>query len=49
MSPNFLIELCLILLLTKFLGSITNKLRLTTGVGALIAGILLGPSVLKVV
>ncbi|AID45224.1 Na(+)/H(+) antiporter [Candidatus Arthromitus sp. SFB-mouse-Japan] len=49
MSPNFLIELCLILLLTKFLGSITNKLRLTNVVGALIAGIILGPSVLKIV
>ncbi|BAK81645.1 cation:proton antiporter [Candidatus Arthromitus sp. SFB-rat-Yit] len=49
MSPNFLIELCLILLLTKVLGSITNKLRLTNVVGALIAGVILGPSVLKIV
>ncbi len=49
MDPNFLIELCLILVLTKFLGSITNKLKITNVVGALIAGIILGPSVLKVV
>lgn len=49
MEPIFLIELCLILLLTKLLGSITNKLRLTNVVGALIAGIILGPSVLNIV
>lgn len=49
MDPNFLIELCLILVLTKFLGSITNKLKITNVVGALIAGIILGPSVLKIV
>lgn len=49
MNPNFLIELCLILVLTKLLGSITNKLRITNVVGALIAGIILGPSVLKIV
>lgn len=49
MNPNFLIELCLILVLTKLLGSITNKLRITNVVGALIAGIILGPSVLKII
>lgn len=49
MKPNFLIELCLILALTKLLGSITNKLKITNVVGALIAGIILGPSVLKIV
>lgn len=49
MDPKFLIELCLILVLTKLLGSITNKLRITNVVGALIAGILLGPSVLNIV
>lgn len=49
MDPNFLIELCLILVLTKLLGSITNKLKITNVVGALIAGIILGPSVLKIV
>lgn len=49
MDPKFLIELCLILVLTKLLGSITNKLKITNVVGALIAGIILGPSVLKVV
>ncbi len=49
MDPKFLIELCLILVLTKLLGSITNKLKITNVVGALIAGIILGPSVLKIV
>lgn len=49
MDPNFLIELCLILVLTKLLGSITSKLKITNVVGALIAGIILGPSVLKIV
>ena len=49
MDPKFLIELCLILVLTKLLGSITNKLKITNVVGALIAAIILGPSVLKIV
>lgn len=49
MSPIFLIELCLILILTKLLGSITDKLRLTNVVGALLAGIILGPSMLNIV
>ena len=49
MNSNFLIELCLILILTKLLGSITNKLKVTNVVGALIAGVILGPSVLKLI
>ncbi len=49
MNPKFLIELCLILVFTKLLGSITSKLKITNVVGALIAGILLGPSVLRLV
>lgn len=49
MEPQFLIELCLILVLTKVLGEITNKLRITNVVGALIAGIILGPSILNII
>lgn len=49
MSHIFLIELCLILILTKLLGSITDKLKLTNVVGALLAGIILGPSMLNIV
>lgn len=49
MDPKFLIELCLILVFTKLFGSITSKLKITNVVGALIAGVILGPSVLKIV
>ncbi len=49
MNPAFLIELCLILILTKLLGSLTDKLRLTNVVGALLAGVILGPSMLNIV
>ena len=49
MDPRFLIELCLILVFTKLFGSITSRLKITNVVGALIAGVILGPSVLKIV
>ena len=41
---NFLLALALILLFTKLLGLITAKVHLPQVVGALVAGILLGPS-----
>lgn len=41
---NFLISISLILLVTKFFGSITKRVNLPQVVGALVAGVLLGPS-----
>ncbi|MBQ3817460.1 MAG: cation:proton antiporter [Clostridia bacterium] len=43
-SYSFLLSLALILLLTKIFGLITAKVHLPQVVGALVAGILLGPS-----
>ena len=47
LSYEFLLDLALILLFTKVLGLFTRKLRMPQVVGALIAGVVLGPSVLN--
>ena len=46
MSYNFLLTIALILLSTKFLGSLSERVNMPQVVGALFAGIILGPSVL---
>ena len=46
MSYNFLLTIALILLSTKFLGSLSERVNMPQVVGALLAGIILGPSVL---
>lgn len=48
MSYVFLIELAALLILTKTLGYFTKKLDMTSVVGALLAGIILGPSILNI-
>ena len=48
MSYNFLISICVILVSTKFFSLITGKLQLPQVVGSLLAGLLLGPAVFKV-
>ncbi len=47
LSYEFLLDLALILLFTKLLGMGTRKLHMPQVVGALIAGVVLGPSVLN--
>lgn len=47
LSYEFLLDLALILLFTKLLGMFTRKLRMPQVVGALLAGVVLGPSVLN--
>ena len=48
MSHGYLLDLALILLSTKAFGLLTKKLKLPQVVGALIAGVVLGPTVLGV-
>ncbi len=48
LSYEFLLDLALILLFTKVLGMFTRKLRMPQVVGALLAGVVLGPSVLNI-
>ena len=48
MSYKYLLDIALILLSTKLLGLITRKFNLPQVVGALLAGVILGPSVLNV-
>lgn len=48
MSYHYLLDLALILLSTKFLGIITGKFQMPRVVGALLAGLVLGPAVLNV-
>ena len=48
MSYHFLLDLALILLSTKVLGIITKKFQMPQVVGSLLAGLLLGPSMLNV-
>ncbi|WP_186566759.1 cation:proton antiporter [Lawsonibacter celer] len=48
MSYHFLLDIALILLSTKVLGLITRKFQLPQVVGALLAGLLLGPACLNV-
>jgi Kef-type K+ transport system membrane component KefB len=47
LSYEFLLDLALILLFTKLLGMFTRKLHMPQVVGALIAGVVLGPSMLN--
>lgn len=48
MSYKYLLDIALILLSTKFLGLLTRKFNLPQVVGALLAGVILGPSVLNI-
>ena len=49
MNPyDFLFDLALILLSTKVLGLFTRKIHMPQVVGALLAGLLLGPAVLNI-
>lgn len=48
-STRYLLDIALILLCTKLLGIWSKKLRMPSVVGALLAGILLGPAMLNVV
>lgn len=49
MSHRFLLDLALILLSTKLFGILTKKIKLPQVVGALVAGVVLGPTVLGIV
>lgn len=46
---NFLVSIAIIILTTKILGDLTNKFNLTQVVGALMAGVLVGPSCLGLI
>lgn len=48
MSYHYLLDLALILLSTKVLGILTRKFQMPQVVGALLAGLILGPAVLNV-
>lgn len=48
MSHKFLLDIAIILLSTKLLGLVTKKLHMPQVVGALIAGLVLGPAALDV-
>ena len=48
-SYNFLLFLAIILLSTKFLGMVSRKVHMPQVVGALVAGIVLGPSFLGII
>lgn len=48
LSYEFLFDLALILISTKLFGLITKKIRMPQVVGALVAGVILGPAVLNV-
>lgn len=48
MSYKFLFDLALILLSTKLLGLLTKKVQMPQVVGALLAGLILGPAVLNI-
>lgn len=49
LSYEFLLDLAIILLSTKVLGMVTKKLHMPKVVGALLAGLILGPCVLNIV
>lgn len=49
MSIDFLIDLAIILLSTKALGVLTKKFQLPQVIGALLAGLILGPAVLGII
>ena len=46
---RYLLDIALILLMTKAFGLFSRRLRMPSVVGALIAGIVLGPAVLNIV
>ena len=46
---NFLVSVAIIILTTKILGDLTNKFNLTQVVGALLAGVVVGPSCLGLI
>lgn len=48
LSYNYLLDIALILLCTKFLGLFTRRLQMPQVVGALLAGIILGPAALNI-
>ena len=48
MSYHYLLDLALILLSTKLLGIATGKFQMPRVVGALLAGLILGPAVLNI-
>ena len=48
MSYHFLLDLALILLTTKVFGLVTKRFRMPQVVGALVAGLVLGPAMLNV-
>ena len=48
LSYNYLFDIALILLSTKLLGLLTKKIRMPQVVGALLAGLILGPAMLNV-
>ena len=48
MSYHYLLDLALILLSTKLLGMLTRKIQMPQVVGALLAGLILGPAVLNI-
>lgn len=48
LSYHYLLDIALILLFTKFLGLFTRRLQMPQVVGALLAGVVLGPSVLNI-
>lgn len=48
-SYHFILDLALILLFTKVLGLLTRKIKLPQVVGAIIAGVLLGPAMLGLI
>ena len=47
-SYHYLLNLAIILLSTKVLGLLTRKVKMPQVVGALLAGLLLGPAVLDI-
>lgn len=49
LSVHFLLDLAIILLSTKILGLFTRRIQMPQVVGALLAGIILGPSILGIV
>ena len=48
MSYHYLLDLALILLSTKVLGMVTRRFQMPQVVGALLAGLILGPAMLNV-
>lgn len=48
MSYEFLFDIALILMSTKLLGLLTKKIQLPQVIGALLAGLILGPACLNI-